>query len=126
MKYKGYHIIKIAPSIFRVKLNSRDSYAIHHGSFSTEREAKRYISAVLLEEIHEEEAIRKKTYKNKRVTKKILYKFLNKERKDFNLWAGNYEEQLEKMAKYINSLLAKQEKKSNIDLTPDEKECYYD
>lgn len=52
MKYKGFYICKIKSmfsdnlKIFRVKLNPKDSYAIHHGSFNNVESAKKFIDEI--------------------------------------------------------------------------------
>ena len=37
-----------------------------------------------------------------KITSREIYRFLNKERDDFSLWAGDYKEQIEELAIHIN------------------------
>lgn len=37
-----------------------------------------------------------------KITPTQIYQFLNKERNDFGLWAGNYKSEIEELTDYIN------------------------
>ena len=43
LAYKGFYLCQLGEKYWRVKAHPNDGYALHHGSFETEDEAKKFV-----------------------------------------------------------------------------------